>query len=105
MQFSFWGTCSVSDIDDVLARTLRAMIPALASAPSDSRLAALPDGLELRGELGLSAKDIQSLADSARRMFGIEIPDDELAACVTLGHLSRLIHNKVAQEKEAAAFN
>ena len=90
------------DIDDALARILRAMMPALASAESGSRLYALPDGLELRAELGLDSISILDLALAAEKAFRVEISTDEMAACVTLGHLSRLIHNKTADAREEA---
>lgn len=101
----YLGDISVPDVDDMLARTLRAMIPALALAAPSSRLAALPDGLEFRAELGLDSTDVQNIASAAQKAFDITITGGELAACVTLGRLSRLIHNKVASEEEALAFN
>ena len=79
----YLGDISVPDVDDMLARTLRAMIPALALAAPSSRLAALPDGLEFRAELGLNSTDVQNIASAAQKAFDITITGDELAACVT----------------------
>lgn len=93
------------DIDEILARILRAQIPALALAAPGTRLSALPDGLELRAELGMDSMDLAELAIAVETAFRVGLTSDEFAACITLGHLSRLVQNKTVAEAEELSFS
>jgi acyl carrier protein len=83
-----------TDIDDQLAEIVRSHIVEISTAATG---AGLPSGLELRAELGLDPIELAEIALEIEEAFEIEIDAAELAACSTLGHLSRLIHAKPAE--------